>query len=86
MHRVDNDVARIVLNDPARLNAVSVEMAERLSAAFEFCDREARVIVLSASGAGFCAGADLRDPAIAEADDGGALLERHFNPLGAPDS
>jgi 2-(1,2-epoxy-1,2-dihydrophenyl)acetyl-CoA isomerase len=75
-------VARITLNRPDRLNsftrAMHAELAEALDAA-----ADARVIVLTGAGRGFCAGQDLNDRAVApgEAVDLGATVEASWNPL-----
>ena len=56
-------VAIITLNRPERLNAISREMLEALSAQLIACQREpeVRVIVLTGAGRGFCSGLDLVD-------------------------
>ena len=75
-------VARITLNRPDRLNsftrAMHAELAQALDAA-----AEARVIVLTGAGRGFCAGQDLNDRAVApgEAVDLGETVEASWNPL-----
>jgi 2-(1,2-epoxy-1,2-dihydrophenyl)acetyl-CoA isomerase len=75
-------VARITLNRPDRLNsftrAMHADLAEALDAA-----SDARVIVLTGAGRGFCAGQDLNDRAVApgEAVDLGATVEASWNPL-----
>ncbi|MEW6272336.1 MAG: enoyl-CoA hydratase-related protein [Thermodesulfobacteriota bacterium] len=58
-------VARVTLNRPERLNAISFEMLESLTAALEDADRDrdVRVIVLTGAGRGFCSGLDLKDTA-----------------------
>jgi enoyl-CoA hydratase/carnithine racemase len=55
-------VARVVLNRPAQLNAVSLELLDDLEAACEAAVADPTVKVLTITGAGraFCAGADLR--------------------------
>jgi len=55
-------IARIVLNRPGQLNAISptlLEDLDRVCAAIE-ADSTARVATLTAAGRAFCAGADLR--------------------------
>jgi enoyl-CoA hydratase/carnithine racemase len=55
-------IARIMLNRPDRLNAISPELLEdldRACAAVEG-DRSVRAVTLTAAGRTFCAGADLR--------------------------
>lgn len=55
-------VARITLNRPDRLNAISPELLEDLDRACAAVESDAgvRVVTLSAAGRTFCAGADLR--------------------------
>jgi len=54
-------IARIVLNRPERLNAISAEMPGELEAAVAAAndDPEVRVIILKGEGRAFCAGFDL---------------------------
>jgi enoyl-CoA hydratase/carnithine racemase len=56
-------VARITLNRPDRLNAISVEMLDLLTKALDDADRDrdVRAIVLTGAGRGFCSGLDLKD-------------------------
>ncbi len=56
-------VARLILNAPDRLNALSDAMLAALTAAFARLaeDREIRVVILSGAGRAFCAGHDLRE-------------------------
>ena len=55
-------VARIVLNRPGQLNAISPELLADLDRACEAIegDSEVRAVTLTAAGRAFCAGADLR--------------------------
>ena len=58
----DHDgVARITLHRPDRLNAFTNTMGRELCAAFDRIDADAdvRAVVVTGSGRGFCAGADL---------------------------
>ena len=77
-----DNVARITLNRPDRLNsftrAMHAELAQALDAA-----ADARVIVLTGAGRGFCAGQDLNDRAVApgQAVDLGETVEASWNPL-----
>lgn len=58
-----DDVARVHLNRPERLNAVTPALTEDLLAAFERAnDDGAAVIVLAGRGRAFCAGHDLKEP------------------------
>src|SRR2546426_2136999 len=69
---IDKAVARVVLNRPQQLNAISPALLEDLWAVCEEIEREPaiKVATLTAAGRAFCAGADLksvetlaRDPA-----------------------
>ena len=54
-------IARIVLNRPERLNAISLDMPDELEQAVAEAnaDADVRVIILKAAGRAFCAGFDL---------------------------
>ncbi|HYM16532.1 MAG TPA: crotonase/enoyl-CoA hydratase family protein [Dehalococcoidia bacterium] len=60
-YRTDGPIARIVLNRPARLNAINRQLVVDLRAAIAASneDDSVRVIVLSGAGRAFCAGYDL---------------------------
>ncbi len=70
----DGRVARIILNRPDRLNAISIAMVEELGAALADADGDpnVRVIVLTGAGRGFCSGLDLQEAAAGKGI-GGAL-------------
>lgn len=68
-------VARLHLNDPARLNALSDEMLAALQSEFEALktDTTIRAVIISGEGKAFCAGHDLKQmQAGRQAEDGGA--------------
>ena len=75
-------VTRITLNRPDRLNSFTRAMHAELQAALDEA-RDARVIVLTGAGRGFCAGQDLNDRAVApgETVDLGETVEERWNPL-----
>jgi 2-(1,2-epoxy-1,2-dihydrophenyl)acetyl-CoA isomerase len=75
-------VARITLNRPDRLNSFTVQMHEELRDALGNLG-EARVLVLTGAGRGFCAGQDLNDRAVApgETVDLGDTVQTCWNPL-----
>jgi 2-(1,2-epoxy-1,2-dihydrophenyl)acetyl-CoA isomerase len=75
-------VARITLNRPDRLNSFTVQMHEELREALANLG-EARVVVLTGAGRGFCAGQDLNDRAVAPGEpvDLGDTVEQCWNPL-----
>ncbi|MER6139058.1 enoyl-CoA hydratase-related protein [Streptomyces sparsogenes] len=61
-HATDNGVAWITLNRPAAMNAITPDQRERLISRFDDASADPAVgaVVLTATGKGFCAGADLR--------------------------
>ena len=68
-------VAELVMNAPARLNALSDEMLAALHTTLDQLaqDPETRVVTLSGTGKAFCAGHDLREMTDKrQAEDGGA--------------
>ena len=80
---LSDGIARITLNRPDRLNSFTSHMHEELRDALASA-AEARVIVLTGAGRGFCAGQDLNDRAVAEGDrpaDLGVAVETGWNPL-----
>jgi len=78
-------VARLTLNRPDRLNSFTVQMHDECSRALEAVSKsDARVLLLTGAGRGFCAGQDLSDRAVAPGGDGvdlGESLEKRYNPL-----
>lgn len=77
-------VLTITLNRPERLNAASIQLADEFSAAL-YDIGDARAVLITGAGKGFCSGADL-----AARGDGSALggkggshqaLQNHYNPL-----
>jgi len=77
-------VARITLNRPDKLNSFNVAMHEALAdtlTRIEHSD-DARVVLLTGAGRGFCAGQDLGDRTASGAKpDLGASVERYYAPL-----
>ena len=61
--KADGAIARITLNRPDRLNSFTAQMHEELRDVLAGVG-EARVIVLTGAGRGFCAGQDLNDRAV----------------------
>ena len=75
-------VTRITLNRPDRLNSFTAAMhAELRDALADLGD--ARVVILTGAGRGFCAGQDLNDRNVAPGEqvDLGETVERDWNPL-----
>lgn len=75
-------IARVTLNRPDRLNSFTRAMHTELRDAFAKLG-DARVLILTGAGRGFCAGQDLNDRAVApgEAVDLGETVEESWNPL-----
>ncbi|CAM5322642.1 enoyl-CoA hydratase/isomerase family protein [Streptomyces narbonensis] len=70
LHTVENGVSWITLNRPEAMNAVTWDQRERIIAllASASADPEIRAVVVTATGRGFCAGADLRGGPAAAAE------------------
>jgi 2-(1,2-epoxy-1,2-dihydrophenyl)acetyl-CoA isomerase len=77
----DAGVARLTLDRPETLNALSARMLDEMRAAVESLPGSgARALLVTGAGRGFSSGADLAsDGGLPE--DVGASLEAHFNPL-----
>ncbi|MFJ6371711.1 MULTISPECIES: enoyl-CoA hydratase/isomerase family protein [Streptomyces] len=62
LHRTENNVSWITLNRPEAMNAVTWDQRERVIALLTeaSADPAVRAVVVTATGKGFCAGADLR--------------------------
>ena len=75
-------IARITLNRPDRLNSFTAAMHAELRDALGKLGN-ARVVVLTGAGRGFCAGQDLNDRAVSPGErvDLGETVERDWNPL-----
>ena len=80
--KIEAGIARLTLNRPERLNSFTVEMHEEVADALDAI-ADARVLVLTGAGRGFCAGQDLNDRALApgESVDLGESVEKRYNPL-----
>ena len=78
----DERIARITLNRPDRLNSFTRAMHGELRDALANLG-DARVLILTGAGRGFCAGQDLNDRAVAgdQLVDLGATVEDSWNPL-----
>ncbi len=77
-HRIDGGVSWITLNRPEVRNAMTSDQRERVIGLLEQASRDhaIRAVVLTATGEGFCTGADLR---------GSARAPTQPRPEGAPD-
>jgi len=84
LYEVVDQVAVIRLNEPATLNAMSVQMGEELLHALRRAPNEARAIVLGSVGRAFCSGANLGEGGFDITDpdrDVGAKLDGILNPV-----
>lgn len=79
--QIGNGVAHLTLNNPARLNALSEQMIERLQESLSMLaeDRTVRCVVIRSTGRAFCAGHDLKQLTVARrTNDNGAGYFRHI--------
>lgn len=83
LYDVDGPVATITLNRPERLNAFTITMQREMNAAFDLSDADdtVRAVIVTGSGRGFCAGADLGvGGETFDADSTGATASNHAYP------
>jgi 2-(1,2-epoxy-1,2-dihydrophenyl)acetyl-CoA isomerase len=81
--KADGAIARITLNRPDRLNSFTAQMHPELRDALASLG-DARVVVLTGAGRGFCAGQDLNERAVVPGGhpaDLGVTVETGWNPL-----
>lgn len=79
----DGPVARVALNRPERLNSFTTAMHKDLQAALDEVE-DSRVLILTGTGRGFCAGQDLNERAVSvggQPVDLGNTVEACWNPL-----
>lgn len=77
-------IARLTLNQPKRLNSLDGNMSLEIIAALAQVanDPEVRVLLITGSGRGFCAGANLTSLSPdGSVPDLGEVLEDHYNPI-----
>tara|TARA_B110000014_G_C20096996_1_gene575154 strand:- start:963 stop:1784 length:822 start_codon:yes stop_codon:yes gene_type:complete len=69
--KVNNSVHTILLNRPDRLNAWTEEMAEEIKHSMDTASKndDVKVIILTGTGRGFCAGADMDSLNTIDADE-----------------
>jgi len=82
---VDGGIARLTLNRPDKLNSFNTQMHGEVRHALESLPgSDARVLVLTGAGRGFCAGQDLGDRAVAPGAQGvdlGESIDKYYKPL-----
>src|SRR3546814_1014429 len=85
---LQDGIARIVLNRPAKLNSFTAAMHGELAQALTEVEQgRARVLLLTGNGRGFCAGQDLSERGIsggAQAVDLGSTIETYSAPRVRP--
>lgn len=80
-------VLTLTLQRPEALNSLTTELIDALRARLEqaAADPAVRCVVITGAGRAFCAGQDLKDPAVAAVEGGtadlGAVVARHYKPL-----
>lgn len=88
--KIENGIATLTLNRPQALNAINMELIRDVRAAVKVINGsdDARVMILTGEGRGFCAGADLMpqkaDPATAGMTPGERTahsMDTGFNPM-----
>jgi 2-(1,2-epoxy-1,2-dihydrophenyl)acetyl-CoA isomerase len=85
---LEGGVLTLTLNRPQRLNAMSHQLIETMNAELKRAreDDSVRAVLLTGTGRGFCAGADLAGGGPGDASsqgprDVGAAMDRLFNPM-----
>jgi enoyl-CoA hydratase/carnithine racemase len=78
----DARVARIMLNRPQARNAITVDLADGLTAALLAAAAQAQVIIIRGAGGHFCAGGDFHEVSRLRAE-GPQALRRLFEAFGA---
>ncbi|GAC1444079.1 MAG: 2-(1,2-epoxy-1,2-dihydrophenyl)acetyl-CoA isomerase PaaG [Sediminibacterium sp.] len=83
LFHIENNIARITLNRPDKLNAFNQEMALLLQAKLDEAAslHEVRCIYLTGAGKGFCAGQDLAEVVDPNGPGMQHLLREHYNPV-----
>lgn len=63
LEKIEPHIARLVLDRPDRLNAITFDLVAELHDALDSLesDRECKVVILTGAGRAFCAGLDLKD-------------------------
>ena len=85
---IRDGIARLTLNRPEKMNSFNAEMHAEMRHALDSIqtNQNARVLVITGKGRGFCAGQDLSDSEVnftpgETPPDLGDVVERHYKPL-----
>lgn len=84
LYSLEDGVARISLNDPSTMNGVTEAMGHEMVDALDHAAQDARAVLLTGEGKGFCSGANLaaaKDMLGDPRRDVGGQLDRAFNPV-----
>ena len=76
-----NDIATLVLNRPAVMNALNCRMRSEIAHAVKASEAQARVLVMTGAGKSFCSGQDLADGGNAATLDLEATLRDEYVPM-----
>ena len=81
IYTVSDDVATITLNRPDVMNGLNAQMRADITHAIGRASDDARVLVLTGAGRGFCSGQDLGDGASAADLDLERVLKEEYEPM-----
>lgn len=81
LYDLSDDIARITINRPDVRNGLNSQCRAELLAAVKTAENQARVIVLTGAGKGFCSGQDLSDVGDIRNIDLEAALRDEYEPL-----
>jgi len=78
-------IARVTLNRPQAMNALSRELLDELARAIDAlaADERVRVLILTGAGRAFCAGLDLKELGSGRTDIGKTTVTSRGDPVGA---
>jgi 2-(1,2-epoxy-1,2-dihydrophenyl)acetyl-CoA isomerase len=80
-YAIADGIATVTLNRPERMNCLNVHMRRELLDAMIRAPQEARAVVLTGEGHGFCSGQDLGDAKTLSAVDLETVLREEYEPL-----
>jgi 2-(1,2-epoxy-1,2-dihydrophenyl)acetyl-CoA isomerase len=81
LYSLQDDVATITLNRPDNLNGMTTQMRAELAYAIKQSGEEARALVLTGAGRGFCSGQDLGSARSAKDIDLEQVLREEYEPI-----
>lgn len=81
LYEIADDVATITLNRPEVVNGLNTQMRTELLHAIKRAETEARVMVMTGAGRGFCSGQDLADRTNVAEIDLERTLREEYEPM-----